>query len=80
MTPVSLVSTLQVPVPGFKLSSPPTPVSNSFVSISVPSLDFFVVTTTYELEGDEFLCILAYDKIITLLNWTKIGDIDHSLW
>ena len=25
------------------------------------------VTTTDELEGDDFLCILAYDKIMTLL-------------
>ena len=29
------------------------------------------VTTTYELEGDDFLCILAYDKIMTLLELEK---------
>ena len=28
------------------------------------------VTTTYELEGDDFLCILAYD-IMTLLELAK---------
>lgn len=28
-------------------------------------------TTTYESEGDDFLCILAYDKIMTLLELEK---------